>query len=971
MSDKNKIILQARIDKISFELSRQARLKPDDAKVEEYAASLEAGEELPPVDLYREDLSGGDYVFCIGNGWTRIRAHQLLGREIIAAYIHEGGREAALKHACRANTSKEHGVVRTQADARNAVKLYLKEGDWHKHSDREVGRACEVDHKTVATIRHQLEESGEIPKAQQRLGLDGVTRELPKEKELGNSPVEEKQPSLLIDTTVQSSQKVTAAFDEAEAKQAPKREPAPRCNDPECPRLSTTETGYCEEHDPTIRSLHKLIVDLEHKSFERDWQNEILIVGRKQSATVIQALSILQDSKVRAKVEYEGEDHYRVCFTDAVFGKTLCWFVSTPPKPEKKEVAEDSATSKNGSGERYQHYNTPEELAVPLAKVGDTGLDPCYNDGCILNPRVKLDEKKDGLSDKWNWADLAKGDLVIINPPYNNITPWVDRVILEAARGANEVLIVPNRSDADWHHKASESCKLMAVVKGRVNFLKEGVADKSPQESTILFYWGSSPGRFGAVAKSEGWRVLQDLTIDAFAGAASQLREDELNAKQRVLPVLAKPSKEEVKRCIIGDCKKPREFDLFYCAGHRFFDEHFHGQDQTKCSVKDCPRIAWMCGDCVEHYVLPTMAEMLIKKQRGETLYPACGCYCPDCKDEEGEEEFISETEMEEHKCFGWLVWFTKAQSLLPSPKAKEESHEEKRLKFCETTPCGDCGSLTLEASKFFGRNEDDKEICRACAAKRDAEPLTLHKAIKACAKRYQQDGYEVKVVGARGTMKFSVLGYLNVSTDPNCFQGATRKDENSDFYSIEFLTSQGGLLLCTLHATKKEKSKPDEEFPSVWLVRGIKAIQDTTTQEECVKVSLPLIERASNDAELHALQDAFESTKAKLPHAENVRSPRASEAKRTTLDRTLTDYLRIISKQQTERDVYQVRRDGLKDYPDNEKEIQEAADKRIKALTAPKKAPPKKAPTPKRNKGKDETPLKNKKKPQKKAGKR
>ena len=719
-------VTMTRLEKINLDDSPQARVKDDETKVDEYAASLEAGEELPPVDLYREMLPEPnplkDYILLIGDGFKRVKAHLkvkgIIG--LINARIWEEGREGAIKHACRANTTKQHGVVRTQADARNAVKMYLTSFDWWKHSDREVGRQCEVDHKTVATIREKLEEDGTIPNAQQRLGLDKKTRELPKKEELGNSPVEEK-PSLLIASPAQSSAGVMATFNQAEKRledlglltppEASK--PTPETVLPS--ELSSQDTTSIDDKSKgdTKPRLHKLLGDLEKEYSARGWSAWVLLdKSPKKMLSLTQALTLLPDAEVGCRTDFDIDTGARFIFRDALMNERLCVFESYPPKKEEptpttlqkpvqseppkaqakasEEGAASAAPSSKYSGNGHQHYNTPPQLAEPLAKVDECGLDPCHNGGSILNAYVKITEAEDGLDDGWNWALLAKGNLIIVNPPYNNITPWADRCAKEAARGASLVLIVPNRSDTDWHQAASRSCKLRVEIRGRVHFLKDGVPDKSPQEATVIFYWGSDPGRFAAVFSQLGV-IIHEVPSDLFAGSLATLREEALEERQMGLPLVATPEtqaalpKEEMKRCIIGDCKKPREVDLFYCASHRFFNEQKPGRYQTRCSVKDCPRYAWMCGDCVEHYCLPAMTEMLVQKQQGKELRPACGCHCPDCK-EDGQETFVSETEMEAHTCEGWLVWFNKAQLLLPSPKAKEETVGEPTIALKEKT---------------------------------------------------------------------------------------------------------------------------------------------------------------------------------------------------------------------------------------------------------------------------------------------
>lgn len=66
----------------------------------------------------------------------------------------------------------------SNADKRHAAEFILKSNP--RNTDRAIGRACGMDHKTIGTIRDALEERGEIPHVKQRQGGDGKTYKFPK-----------------------------------------------------------------------------------------------------------------------------------------------------------------------------------------------------------------------------------------------------------------------------------------------------------------------------------------------------------------------------------------------------------------------------------------------------------------------------------------------------------------------------------------------------------------------------------------------------------------------------------------------------------------------------------------------------------------------------------------------------------------------------------------------------------------------
>lgn len=126
--------------------------------VSEYAAAMKTGAAFPPVIVF-VDSKG---VRWLADGFHRCAAADLAGLTEIAADVREGSRKDALLYAAKANG--EHGLRRTNADKRRAVLLVL--GNFPKWSDRKIGEACGVDHKTVAAARAAnaaQAEGGEIP----------------------------------------------------------------------------------------------------------------------------------------------------------------------------------------------------------------------------------------------------------------------------------------------------------------------------------------------------------------------------------------------------------------------------------------------------------------------------------------------------------------------------------------------------------------------------------------------------------------------------------------------------------------------------------------------------------------------------------------------------------------------------------------------------------------------------------------
>jgi hypothetical protein len=124
----------------------------------EYAEAMKAGAAFPPVVVF-VDQKGAHW---LADGFHRCAAAELADLTEIAADVRQGSRKDALLYAASANAS--HGLRRTNADKRRAVLLVL--GNFPKWSDRKIGEACGVDHKTVAAARASVAtepDGGEIP----------------------------------------------------------------------------------------------------------------------------------------------------------------------------------------------------------------------------------------------------------------------------------------------------------------------------------------------------------------------------------------------------------------------------------------------------------------------------------------------------------------------------------------------------------------------------------------------------------------------------------------------------------------------------------------------------------------------------------------------------------------------------------------------------------------------------------------
>jgi hypothetical protein len=126
------------------------RINPD--VVTDYAKllALDGPLAMPPVVAFYDDAN-----YWLADGFHRLEAHQVARLTEIRVQVQSGTCRDAILHACAANA--KHGLQRTNADKRLAVRTLLVDAEWGRWSDREVARRCAVSPPLVALVREQLQ----------------------------------------------------------------------------------------------------------------------------------------------------------------------------------------------------------------------------------------------------------------------------------------------------------------------------------------------------------------------------------------------------------------------------------------------------------------------------------------------------------------------------------------------------------------------------------------------------------------------------------------------------------------------------------------------------------------------------------------------------------------------------------------------------------------------------------------------
>jgi len=141
-------------------------------------------------------------------------------------------------------------------------------------------------------------------------------------------------------------------------------------------------------------------------------------------------------------------------------------------------------------------WATPQPLFDQINEVfGPFNLDPCGNAQNhkaerVFGPDARYPKDRDGLAAKW--AVYGRAANVFVNPPFSRekkmpIEPWIEKAWHEIRIGnaSQVVMLIPARTETRiWHHVIFPHAKVIAFVKGRIQF--DGVT-KSGKPASATF----------------------------------------------------------------------------------------------------------------------------------------------------------------------------------------------------------------------------------------------------------------------------------------------------------------------------------------------------------------------------------------------------------------------------------------------------------------------------------------------------
>ena len=131
---------------------------------------------------------------------------------------------------------------------------------------------------------------------------------------------------------------------------------------------------------------------------------------------------------------------------------------------------------------KSDEYSTPIDFFEKLNAEFHFTLDPCCTEETAKCKRY-FTKEDDGLNRDW------QGETVFVNPPYSNISQWVEKAWKEGRKeGTTVVMLIPSRTDTKYFHNYIYHRSEIRFVKGRLKFGNSKNA--APFPSMVVIFRG-------------------------------------------------------------------------------------------------------------------------------------------------------------------------------------------------------------------------------------------------------------------------------------------------------------------------------------------------------------------------------------------------------------------------------------------------------------------------------------------------
>lgn len=133
----------------------QQRIKTSNGTIKDYARLMKDGHTFPAIDVFMEQVEGEEPKYYLADGFHRLQAYQMNGKNEIPCEIYKGSILTAKIYAAGRNGT--HGLKRSNEDKKKAVTTILSDPTWKQMTDSEIAKHCHVSQPFVGKIRKKVD----------------------------------------------------------------------------------------------------------------------------------------------------------------------------------------------------------------------------------------------------------------------------------------------------------------------------------------------------------------------------------------------------------------------------------------------------------------------------------------------------------------------------------------------------------------------------------------------------------------------------------------------------------------------------------------------------------------------------------------------------------------------------------------------------------------------------------------------
>jgi phage N-6-adenine-methyltransferase len=257
-----------------------------------------------------------------------------------------------------------------------------------------------------------------------------------------------------------------------------------------CIKKSEVKLALAERDEPEMARLYKeMLLDPSVKiEPHREGRHLKMYRRHKEFGEIIEIFSDFDRDEIASRLKNSKQFESGSC-SDA------CDAFNSDDDLEEEEGEDQQTVSTDFGGsttppEHRDSWRTPPALFAAIdaefSFIGDAAATP-QNTLCSRF----LTEQQNSLGTDWQQY-FGRTGFVWCNPPYSDITPWVDKATKESGKGIGTVMLVPADTSVGWFNLARQACtEVRFITGGRLSFIRAdtGKPVNGNNKGSMLIIW--------------------------------------------------------------------------------------------------------------------------------------------------------------------------------------------------------------------------------------------------------------------------------------------------------------------------------------------------------------------------------------------------------------------------------------------------------------------------------------------------